>query len=365
MGTHAAIVTVGPGLPLEVHQVETPKPVGNQVRLRNEWTASTPLDLHQADGGLLVTSPQVLGDGHVGRVVEVGPEVSRLKIGDTVFGFGWRNQAEKAHQEFVVTNENLLGKLPSGFTPQEAVTLPNNFVTAWHTLTKEIGLELPWPKPPNFKAKSNGDWILVWGGSSSVGQYVLQVLKYYGYRDVVATASKVHYERLSKYGAKQCFDYRNNNVGNEIEHFIHSQSNDNGQISFIVDCIGSQKASMTPISKIAKSGSKVAIMLPVIVKDSAPGVKPEYTMDVDEGVSWGDGVQRSGVRTHFYLENQFLADKLQSEIMPTLLEQGVIEPNDQVIVEGQTLLERAENALSKLRNKEVSGARLVWRIAEA
>lgn len=50
--------------------------------------------------------------------------------------------------------------------------------------------------------------------------------------------------------------------------------------------------------------------------------------------------------------------------MPTLLEQRVIEPNHQVVVEGDTLLERAENALSKLRNKEVSGARLVWRIAE-
>ncbi|KEF54816.1 uncharacterized protein A1O9_09258 [Exophiala aquamarina CBS 119918] len=365
MSTHAAIVTVGPGLPLEVHQVETPKPVGNQVRLRNEWTASTPLDLHQADGGFFVTSPQVLGDGHVGKVVEVGPEVSRLKIGDIVFGFGWRNQAEKAHQEFVVTNENLLAKMPVGFSPQEAVTLPNNFVTAWHTLTRELDLELPWPKPPNFQAKANGNWILIWGGSSSVGQYLLQILKYYGYQDVVATASKAHHERLSKYGARHCFDYRNEHVIDEIERFIHSQAGGAGQISLVVDCIGSQKASVMPVSKLAKAGSKVAIMLPVIIKDAAPGVKPEYTMDVNEGVSWADGVQRSGVRTHFYLENQHLADKLQSEIMPTLLEQRVIEPNDQVIVEGDTFLERAENALSKLRNKEVSGARLVWRVADA
>lgn len=365
MSTHAAVVTVGAGLPLELHQVETPKPSGNQVRLRTEWTASTPLDLHQADGGLFVTSPQVLGDGFGGTVVEIGPEVSRLEVGDVVFGFGWRSQAEKAHQEYVVTNENLLGKLPTGSSLQEAVTLPNNFVTAWHTLTKEIGIELPWPKPPNFEARTKDQWILVWGGSSSVGQYVLQVLNYYGYHDVIATASKAHHERLRGYGAKQCFDYRNQHVGDEIDHFIRSQSNGNGRLSSIVDCIGSLKASVTPISKLATAGTKVAIMLPVIVKDAAPGIKPEYTMDVDEGVSWADGVQRAGVRTHFYMENQFLADKLQPEIMPTLLEQGVIQPNDQVIVEGETLLERAENALSKLRNKEVSGARLVWRIAEA
>ncbi|KAK5050005.1 hypothetical protein LTR84_004124 [Exophiala bonariae] len=365
MSTHAAVVTIGPGLPLEIHQVKTPKAIGNQVKLRTEWTASTPLDLHQADGGLLVKSPQVLGDGFGGTVVEIGPEVSRLEVGDVVFGFGWRSQEEKAHQEYVVTNEYLLAKLPTGFSLQEAVTLPNNFVTAWHTLTKEAGLNLPWPKPENHKPQTRDQWILVWGGSSSVGQYILQVLKYYGYKNVVATASKAHHERLRTYGAKECFDYRNGDVSDEVQKFISLQSNGNGHISFIVDCIGSRTSSISPISKIAKPGTDVAIMLPVIVKDAAVGIKPELSMDVDEGVSWADGVERRGVRTHFYLDNQFLADKLQPEIMPSLLEKGVIKPNDQLIVEGDTLLERAEKALSKLRNKEVSGARLVWRIAAA
>jgi NADPH:quinone reductase-like Zn-dependent oxidoreductase len=111
MSTHSAIVTVGLKAPLGIIQIPTIKPIGEQVRVRVEWTASTPLDLHQNDGGLLVKHPQVLGDGTTGTVVEVGPEVKRLKVGDEVFGFTWRNQNEKAHQEFCTTEEWLLGKV--------------------------------------------------------------------------------------------------------------------------------------------------------------------------------------------------------------------------------------------------------------
>jgi NADPH:quinone reductase-like Zn-dependent oxidoreductase len=111
MSTHPAIATVGLKAPLGLIQVPTVKPTGEQVRVRVEWTASTPLDLHQNDGGLLVKHPQVLGDGTAGTVVEVGPEVKSLKVGDQVFGFTWRSPIEKAHQEFCTTDEWLLAKV--------------------------------------------------------------------------------------------------------------------------------------------------------------------------------------------------------------------------------------------------------------
>lgn len=364
MGTHRAVVTVAPGQPLETLLVPTPKPVGNQVRVRTQWTASTPLDLHQGDGGLLVQHPQVLGDGFGGHVVEVGPEVENLKVGDVVFGFGWRSQIEKAHQEFVVINENLAGKLPAGHTLREAVTLPNNFVTAWHTLTKHFDFELPWPKPEGYVPKDKDKWLLIWGASSSVGQFTLQILKWYGYTHIMATASKAHHSKLVGYGAEKCFDYREPRVVEDIVEFVDSQSTKEPRIAFVLDCIGSQSGSVKPVARIAESGAKVAVLLPVIVKDAAPGVRPEYEMDVGKGVEWRKGVEALGVRTHFYLDNAFLAEKLQAEIMPTMLEQGVVDANEQVVVEGATMLERAEKAMSKLRNKEVSGARLVWRVAD-
>jgi len=50
--------------------------------------------------------------------------------------------------------------------------------------------------------------------------------------------------------------------------------------------------------------------------------------------------------------------------MPTLLAEGVVKPNKQKVIEGDTLLERAQKAMDTLRRKEVSGEKLVWRVAE-
>jgi len=82
--THAAVVTVSVRGRLEILQVPTPEPEAGEVQVKVEWTASTPLDLHQNDSGILVNHPQILGDGIAGTVVKVGPGVERLRIGDKV-----------------------------------------------------------------------------------------------------------------------------------------------------------------------------------------------------------------------------------------------------------------------------------------
>jgi len=86
MSTHPAVVTTAIHGPLEVLHVPTIAPKDGEVRVRVEWTASTPLDLHQNDGGLLVKHPQVLGDGLAGTVVDAGHGLKHLVVGDKVGG---------------------------------------------------------------------------------------------------------------------------------------------------------------------------------------------------------------------------------------------------------------------------------------
>lgn len=128
-----------------------------------------------------------------------------------------------------------------------------------------------------------------------MGQYALQVLKYYGYQNLLATASPGHHEHLTKLGAAKCFDYRDAGV-------VRAILNESPNIPFIIDCIGSQRGTLQPISEIAGAGSKVAIMLPVILKNATKDEAPEYGMEVGSVVEWASGVEPRGVRTQFYLE---------------------------------------------------------------
>lgn len=134
-----------------------------------------------------------------------------------------------------------------------------------------------------------------------MGQYALQILKYYGYRHVLTTASKKHHSNLQSLGATKTFDYNDSDVVQQILQAAPASS-DASAVPLILDCIGSQKGTVEPLAKIAQKGSKVAILLPIVVKDSTETTMPEYAMDVDAAADWAEGVEVRGVRTHFYLE---------------------------------------------------------------
>lgn len=160
-------------------------------------------------------------------------------------------------------------------------------------MSADLGLPLPWPVPAEAPSRAS-DTILIWGGSSSVGQYALQILRHWGYRKLIATGSPKHHEMLKSLGAQQVFDYRDPNV---VQAIIGAY----GDIPLILDCIGSQDGSIAPIAKIAKKGTIAAILLPVIVKDSTETEDPVYEMDVSKAAAWAQGVDARGVRTHHYL----------------------------------------------------------------
>ncbi|TQN70079.1 hypothetical protein CSHISOI_05388, partial [Colletotrichum shisoi] len=359
--THKAVATPAKRAPLLRLDRETRLPGEGEVLIQNQWTASSPLDLHRADGGLLCTYPEVMGGAAAGTVVAVGPGVERLRARDQIFTFSFHDSGERAHQDFATVPEYLVSKLPANVTPQEAATVPTNLITVFHAVTADLGLELPWPRPASWEPKEKDDAVLVWGAASSVGVYAVQVLRHWGYRNIVAVASEKHHAHLKEIGARETFSYRDDDIVDKLLGFVGPEG-----MPFVLDCIGSVEGTLRPLAKIARKGTKVAVMLPVIVRDSTEDVEPEYEMDVSRVLAdeWAEGVELRGVRTHFYLANEFFKEKMQREIVPTLLEQGVIKPNKQKIVEGATMLERAQKAIELLRRKDPSGERLVWKVSD-
>ncbi|WYZ42818.1 hypothetical protein EsH8_VI_000517 [Colletotrichum jinshuiense] len=359
--THKAVATPAKRAPLVLVDRETRLPGEGEVLIQNEWTASSPLDLHRADGGLLCNHPEVMGGGAAGTVVAVGSGVDRLRPGDKIFTFAFHDFSERAHQDFATVPDYLVSKLPSNITPQEAVTVPTNLITVFHAATADLGFELPWPRPEGWEPKERDEAVLVWGAASSVGVYAVQVLRHWGYRNVLAVASEKHHAHLKEIGAREAFSYRDAGVVDKILAHVGEAG-----VPFVLDCIGSVEGTLRPLTKIARKGTKVAIMLPVIIRDATDETEPEYEMDVNNALvgEWAEGVELRGVRTHFYLKNEFFKEKLQREIVPALLEQGIIKPNKQKIVEGATMLERAQKAIELLRKRDPSGERLVWRVSD-
>ncbi|KAL4970496.1 zinc-binding alcohol dehydrogenase family protein [Aspergillus stella-maris] len=360
MATHPAITATGIKQPLTITNVATRAPQGREVQVRVEWVASAPLDVYQVDAGLMAQFPQCLGDSAAGTVVAIGPEVQRLKVSDQIFGFFFHNAHEKGQQVYITAPEHLFGKVPDTIPLHEAATIPTNFCTAFYTLSDKLNLDLPWPRPAPFIPKDAEIPILIWGAGTSVGHYAIQILKHWGYTNIIITASPKHHHRLRQYGAKHAFDYRDPGVTETVRECINVR----GSSSVCVfDTISSRDSSLLPISRIVtKPGSIVAAVLPVVINPPSHPEGIKLSPDVVAEAEWAVGVEVHPVVSYAYEENTFLRDHLQPDIMVSLLSDGVIEPNRARIVEGGFLLARVMKAMDIMRSGTVSGERLVWRV---
>ncbi|KAL2841140.1 alcohol dehydrogenase [Aspergillus pseudoustus] len=365
MATHPAITATGIKQPLTVINVPTRTPQGREVQVRVEWVPAAPLDVYQVDAGLMAEFPQCLGDSGAGTVVATGPEVQHLSTGDRVFGFFFHNAHEKGQQVYITAPEHLFGKVgPRHGSLRGCGDLPTNFCTSFYTLSDKLQLDLPWPRPASFTPSDVDRPILIWGAGSSVGHFAVQILKYWGYTNVLVTASSKHHEKLKAYGARHAFDYRDPNIVASITSCISDYvGSGNGGSLRVFDTITSKHSSLAPIAKIATlPGSIVAAVLPVVINPASDPAGLQLSADLAAEAEWAPGVQVHPVISYAYEANEFLRDHLQPDIMATLLAQGAIEPNKIRIVDGDSLLERATRAMEIMRSGTVSGERLVWRV---
>ena len=159
-----AIVITRPGGSevLEIREVPTPEPRGDQVRVRVRACGLNRADLMQCRGNYPAPpgSPaDIPGLEFAGEVDALGPDVTGpLKVGDRVFGIvGGGGQAE-----YVVTHERMAVPIPANLDFDAAAAVPEVFVTAHDALETQAGV-----RP--------GERVLVHAVGSGVGSAAVQL----------------------------------------------------------------------------------------------------------------------------------------------------------------------------------------------
>jgi len=134
----------------------------------------------------------ILGFELAGTVVAAGAGVTRFAVGDRVFGYTGLGFGAYA-QYRALPESALLAALPDGVPFEAAAACPNGFMTALAYL--------------RLGALREGERILVYGASGSVGTAAVQVASCMG-AHVTAVCSAANHELVKALGADAVLDYR-------------------------------------------------------------------------------------------------------------------------------------------------------------
>ncbi|KAF8705408.1 Alcohol dehydrogenase GroES-like domain, partial [Rhizoctonia solani] len=188
---------------LEVKTRPTPTPQKNQALVKVTAAAINPVDWKIIDYGIFLENfPAVLGSDGAGVVEAVGPEVTDFKVGDRVFFQGAYNRDdETTFQEKAIVQTDIISKIPDNITDDQASTIPVASLAALVGLFQKTGVEVPVNGPT-----ANGKGVLILGGSSSVGQFAIQLARIAGFSPIATTASAQHNDFLKSLGATHVFD---------------------------------------------------------------------------------------------------------------------------------------------------------------
>lgn len=190
-----------------------PRPGPGQALLRMHAASLNYRDLMTVRGDYNPRQPLPLipcSDG-AGEVVEVGPEVDRVRIGDRVtpiFAQRWLAGSPTPEElrstlggpldgtlaEFMALDAAGLVHVPDHLSYEQAATLPCAALTAWSALVTHGGLKA-------------GDSVLV-QGTGGVSMFALQFARLFGARAIVTSSSDEKLARARELGAVETINYR-------------------------------------------------------------------------------------------------------------------------------------------------------------
>ena len=167
-------------------------------------------------GGQMAGVPHIVGYQAAGEIVEVGAEITHLKVGQkvvTVNAFG-------SHAELRSVPARNAWPIPAGFDLQKAAAIPVPFGTAHECLFGAGRLKA-------------GETVLVQAGAGAVGLAAIQLAKQAGATVLASASSDERLERLKPFGMDHGINYRRDDLVEQVMKLTGGKG-----VDLVVDPVG-------------------------------------------------------------------------------------------------------------------------------
>lgn len=224
-----AIVYTEIGSPAVLHLIEIPDPVAarGEVVVRIEAAGANPIDAKLRGGkrpSPPITEPRPVGFDGAGVVEVLGEGVDDFEVGDRVA----IRDGNGTYASALAIAAEKLAKLPDSVTTAEGAGIGIPAGTAYQAL-RSLGV-------------TEGDVLLVHGGSGSVGQAAVQFAVAWG-ATVIATGSPARHDQLRELGAIPVA------YGDGLLDRVRADAP--SPVTVVLDCAGTDEAIETSLALVA------------------------------------------------------------------------------------------------------------------
>ncbi|KAL9570600.1 hypothetical protein ACKAV7_004937 [Fusarium commune] len=304
-------------------QISPPMLEPHEALVKVATVAQNPTDVQAFDLNLFGNGA-VLGCDFAGKVERLGKEVSKIAEGDTIAGLLWGGEVKGlgAFSEYTKAHETSL--------------------TAWLAFFSKDSL--------NIDRTQSDTVVLIWGGSSSVGQYAIQIAAIFGFK-IITTCGPHSFDLVRSLGASHVFDYNDSDVVKSIK--------DNAPgLRYVFDTISNKMSSATASQAIDETGGALTTVRP----------DKSFTENVTKQTKVTPVLVWSAFnRVIQYKKTQFPASEDDhklgvefNEKLPVWIEEGKIKPNKPKVIPGG--LDAVVQGFQEYRDGKISGYKLVYEL---
>lgn len=273
--TQRALKVCGPGDVRLQHGCPLPVLQDDEILVRVRCVAINPVDAKVLDMGPIIGA--TLGCEFSGDVAKVGSSVKNmhLVVGVAVFGCVYGNHPGQpdngAFAEFVAVPGDLVYLLPSHLSYQEGATLGVSLPTV--AMSTYYPWKFTFPHPPSPPStRDNAQYVLVYGGSTTMGAAAIQLLRMSGLTPV-CTCSPQNFAMVKALGAAEAFDYHIPTCGDDIRKYTANT------LAYALDCITNLDSMRICYAALGKGGGRYMGLDPLPLRaHTRRDVKPDWTV---------------------------------------------------------------------------------------